>query len=114
MVCPLHNLVLHYNSQTEKPLEYMSETGLTIIVMQLLSQTIYHKLWVIAHKGSIEEWMEWTSKNIYLWNHISSTYLSVNWDWEPTKARVWFLTLTFTGGSGGEGSAERETVEVES
>lgn len=40
-------------------------------------------------------------------------YLSVIWvpGCDPVHSRVWLLTLTFTGGSGGEGSAERQGCE---
>ena len=44
-------------------------------------------------------------------------YLSVSWvpglDCEPLQSSVWLLTLTFIGGSGGEGSAERKTLSRE-
>lgn len=30
---------------------------------------------------------------------------------EPVHSRVWLLSLTFTGGSGGEGSANRDGCE---
>lgn len=108
-----------FSTQIENMLQYMTEQGWTVIcirqAMTIHLTTLYD--WLPTSAVCSPERMQSNKpskenkKEIHLFNHLLR-YLSVNWvpGCEPIQSIVWLLTLTFIGGSGGEGSAERKMV----